>query len=483
MPPQIQRALHNGLGVPGSGHHPPAPRTRGIPSVDSLNFDVQLSLNSLAAGFDPGPTAPRQMMHQIQNQGTRALPTGRSDQGAGGIAMYSPGVHQPPVLKPVKPIPEHLFPPSPFDWSSFELAGHLPHLRSPPRRPSKGISGRHYQYVRKFAIAPTRIDAGFGVRSLQFTLSQDEVAKVPERMTGTTGMPTRSYFEGCTRYRLRCCLIPKDGLRETVWATADTRWPGEFYPFFNRKALDTARRQHFHHDLPTELTDLVVAGRNDFQLSLPAHASNVRRDRAFFFAVEVVVTNSLDTVRKEIAANPHVTAESTKLEIGKRLKPTDDDDIIVEDSGLLISLADPFSSVMCETPVRGVDCKHLECFDLSNWLLTRTPKPTHKKSREPCMADSWKCPICSRDARPQSLRIDDFFVGVRASLLESNKGSTKQIRATIDGSWTAVAVENDDSDSDSDSPNPGTGGTPSVKPVKPAKPHPVAIEILDDDDD
>lgn len=64
------------------------------------------------------------------------------------------------------------------------------------------------------------------------------------------------------------------------------------------------------------------------------------------------------------------------------------------------------------------------------------------------MADNWKCPICFLDARPSSLRVDEFFAEVRKGLLAQGLSKTKKILVTADGSWSAVP-ELDDSDDES----------------------------------
>jgi hypothetical protein len=51
------------------------------------------------------------------------------------------------------------------------------------------------------------------------------------------------------------------------------------------------------------------------------------------------------------------------------------------------------------------------------------------------MIDVWKCPICSRDARPYTLQIVEFFVGVRAKLAATDDLDVKAIFIAADGSW------------------------------------------------
>ena len=49
---------------------------------------------------------------------------------------------------------------------------------------------------------------------------------------------------------------------------------------------------------------------------------------------------------------------------------------------------------------------------------------------------NWRCPICDKDARPQSLIVDNYLVHVRAELERNNQlADAKAIRIKADGSW------------------------------------------------
>ncbi|KFH46851.1 Zinc finger MIZ domain-containing protein-like protein [Hapsidospora chrysogenum ATCC 11550] len=355
-------------------------------------------------------------------------------------------------------------------------------LRSPERKPGRGVSGRFYQYVTKCAVQPTRMDPRSGIRTLEFTLPAGAAALLPQKATGITELPIRSYTEGCIRLRLRCSRRPKREtyVRDSDWAISDTTWPGEMYTFFNETAIELPRKQHFRHDRPAELTDLAVEGPNVVKISLPDNKCNLSEDSTFFLAVEVVLTASRSFLENGVRAARHTTAEETKKKIARRLTSTSpDDDVVAADTTLSISLADPFSATMVEVPVRGVDCEHMECFDLGNWLASRPSKKSG--GGEPSLADCWKCPICGRDARPHRLHIDDFLVEVRAELLADGKQRTKRIQVAADGSWVPVA-EPEDSDDEGDAPPPsGPAQESSRVSSRSVPPAAAVIEILDDD--
>ena len=391
----------------------------------------------------------------------------------------SPAQRQVGRRQQVRIIRENEFPMSPHGWTSVEVSAHLPQLRSPKRIPAQRGSGRYLQYVCKYIVKPTRIDPGDGIRTLEFTLSAEDLSRIPTKGYMPLGLPARYHFEGSCRYRLRCCVRSKQQttVHDSDWAVSDTAWPNEIYIFCNDRALGVSRKQHFSRDLPLELTDSLVEGKNVVKISIPGNRCNLGADSTFYLAVEAVVTVGHSVLKKHINTATHVTSDRTKAEIARRLQPAESDDVIVEGASLDISLADPFSSVMFQVPVRGADCKHLECFDLQNWLATRPGKS--KGDIDLSIADCWKCPICGRDARPNQLYVDDFLVEVRASLLLAGKGGTKRIQVTADGNWTAVP-EPDETDDEDPEHAPPHQPPPEVSWASRTSVPPTVIEILDD---
>lgn len=359
--------------------------------------------------------------------------------------------------------------------SSGQSGLHLVKQRSPERVPMSPGLGRHYQFVARFAVRPTAINFEAGLQKLRFSMSKEAMTKCALTRRSTT-LPICYYFEGCCRYRLRTCLSSGHATQIDLsdWVTMPSQWPEHIHMSFNGRPVFARRKQHFHQDLPIELTDLLVAGENVVQASLP-QVDDKWRDATIFMAVETVLTLSFDAVRAFIFSKPHMLAQYTKLEIKRRLKPSENDEVVIDNDSLSITIADPFTSRVFNTPVRGVTCKHLECFDLETWLESRPQKQHKRATSEPCLVDCWRCPICGHDARPISLQIDDFFVEVRQGLRRIQKENAKAIRVKADGSWEAI-VEDDDSD-DEMTPAPGPQ---AHHPLQDNKACPETIEILDD---
>ncbi|KOS20472.1 E3 SUMO-protein ligase gei-17 [Escovopsis weberi] len=322
-------------------------------------------------------------------------------------------------------------------------------------------------FVDSFAVGPEQILPQMKIIKLQFELSTKEATNIP-KVVVPNELQQDLHNE-----------LPTT-LSGPSWAVSRTCWPSHIHVIFNQQPQILRRKQHFHHDQPVELTELVVPGSNEVDISFPVYPQNSQPNANDFVAVERISTIDHETVWSLVHSHEHTTTEETKSVIKKRLNASESDDIVVENDSLRVSIVDPFSSQMYVVPVRGVECKHLECIDLQNWLETR-PRKFATEPTEPTVVDCWSCPICGLDARPTSLRIDDFFAEVRQKLLESGNGSAKAIEVAADGSWKAVQEVISDPSSHlakRDIKRISSRGSAGLSAWVPE-----TIEILDDDDD
>ncbi|KEY69991.1 hypothetical protein S7711_04009 [Stachybotrys chartarum IBT 7711] len=362
--------------------------------------------------------------------------------------------------------PDNELPLGAHEWTSVQASLHLSGLRSPTRIPATLKAARSYQFLRDFATKPTLMVTETGPRMLQFSVTAQEIAMKNRALDARQGgLPINRFFDGSRRYRLRLCKSTNDGTDIAIedWSILPTVWPENIFILFNGQACFPLRKLHFRHDLPIELTDGVQTGMNEIKVSFPRLDGGVAPDTTYHMAVEIIETWYHDSVKAMVDEAAHVTIEDTMRNVRARLKPPEEDDIIVMSDSLAVSVADPFTSSRCIIPVRGRQCRHLECFCLETWLQTRTRKTRMVNSRveivnneaEPCMVDVWKCPLCGLDARPPSLRVDDLFVMVGERLVKNRSLLVKKVLIREDGSWTPV-VENEMED---------MGDEPSTKEI------------------
>ncbi|TVY89058.1 Zinc finger MIZ domain-containing protein [Lachnellula willkommii] len=375
---------------------------------------------------------------------------------------------------------------------------HQAHLRSPILVVSEMFpdsqndkTQRYYQAMKGFALGPVKIPKDIALTDFFFTVRADDLALIPrDRSSGAGKVPTRELTSGALQYRLRCiqtkpevtvCLPPD-------WAVSDTVWPANIFALFNSEHLEIRRKLQHGKDLPIDLTQSIAAAGANFQnkikISMPKSRQRVMKDHGYFIAVEVIETIKHQEIMEMCLQHQCISANHTLEAIKKSLAPVgdDNDDFAIVASDLTLSLADPFTTRIFDIPVRGNKCLHRECFDLETFLLTRNSKP--KRPQQPCMVDVWKCPLCGKDARPYSLRVDNFLVSVRYELEKQHNLDAKAILISPDGNWRAKPEPKvqkrkapyDDDSSDDEQPRQQSARETSKKKA-------VEVIELDDDDD
>jgi hypothetical protein len=339
---------------------------------------------------------------------------------------------------------------------------HQAHVRSPKRVIKDGETERFYQAVKSLPVAPTPVAPKKTMYEFRFEVTEEQFALVAtkSKIPGEV-LPVVEHFNGALRWRVRCCVLrgPTDAHKEDQWVTLDMSWPSFIHMTLNGKVLDVRRQTHNGKDMATEITDFIVCGTNILMIAVYDTQSPNEKPKTRHLAVEMLETLSHSSVLSAVQAQGATPAERSLSIIKQRLTSSLDDEVAFEAPHLSIDLADPFSSTIFKTPARGIGCTHMECFDLENWLNTRPAKPpvkcAHRQDECPCKShaepsnpDKWRCPICSKDARPCSLRIDGFLLNVRAQLERDGKLHTKCLQVKADGSWSVILDADDEAESD-----------------------------------
>jgi len=232
----------------------------------------------------------------------------------------------------------------------------------------------------------------------------------------------------------------KPGLSEcelSDWVVTETTWPEVIFMEVNNKMLEIRRKYHHGKDLPIDITPFLNRDPskqcNHLKISFP-QTYKAPNQPNFAVAIEIIEILQHQQIIDMCTKSQHIPEEQVRNNIKAGLSTSlGDDDVAMIVSDLTIDLADPFMSKIFDIPVRGNTCLHRECFDLETYLMTRSSKP--KRQGQPCMADVWKCPLCGKDARPRSLRVDGFLLSVRASLAEQDKLDCKAILVSRNGEW------------------------------------------------
>jgi MIZ/SP-RING zinc finger len=295
---------------------------------------------------------------------------------------------------------------------------------------------RLYQYLESFAIPPKAIDPESSYLTWEFHTTASDMSKKAVDVTSSKGLTKRRLFDGSLLYRLRSVEVTQS--LQTIdageWSVKDISWPPCCFVQFNNVDIELRRKLHHGKDLPIDLTPHVREGKNDLIVAL-LRGGEGKKAKRYAMAVEIVEVGDqtrVDSAPTRLPADESLRCFTQALTAPRATTAANDDEIQVVDSHISIDLIDPFMATIFDLPARGSACTHRECFDLQTFFQTR--KSWVKGG--PTSPDEWKCPICKKDARPQSLLVDCFLKTVRDSLVASGAaGDARAILIAGDGSW------------------------------------------------
>jgi MIZ/SP-RING zinc finger len=321
------------------------------------------------------------------------------------------------------------------------LALHQAYLRSPTVEKINAV-GRSasetklYQYLSAFSLQPKFLDCETSLCSWSFSVSAAEISKKAVDTASSDGEPKRLVSDGSILYRLRSVEVVHDSkvIEEADWSVKDTKWPTSCFLRVNEVDIELRRKLHHGKDLPVDLTSHIREGTNNIIIAiLSTREQKIAKEYALAVEmVEIGDQNRVDSAPTMLSANESLRSITQGLAESSNAAPDGDDEVQVVDLQISVDLIDPFMATIFHIPARGKACTHRECFDLQTFFQTRRSAVNNG----PTSPDEWKCPICNKDARPQSLIVDCFLKTVRDSLVASD--ATAHARAIFigsDGSW------------------------------------------------
>ncbi|PVH94361.1 hypothetical protein DM02DRAFT_618673 [Periconia macrospinosa] len=466
--------------TPTTTTNAPPPQMNGQPSAPSGQIQHQ---NSRQQQLRQQLLLQQQQPRQLQEQQNRVVTTATTT----ATQRFSPTIHAQAISRPMSTVnaprlsnhPGALRPrgrprlhqnqprpqsfsvsqqPAPHSRPLFPRAGHnLPQQRLPdPSRfalhqaylrgatmHAQPAGTPLYQHVKDYLKEPLRLrDAGHKIEKWTFNVSREEMQAIPKNQETAPGAPPTRIVTGCM-LRLRCVKWPSSTLPdEHKWTVADTSWIPNSYFVFNGEHLQQRKKLHHGKDMPIDLTPYVHEGENVLEIAINRRPDdNSYLD--YLVAIEVLGFKSRADIVDECRNRRHISATESESHIRKKLSSStpaggdddSDDEIAIVESSLSVSLVDPFSaSKMCDIPVRGSACLHYDCFDLETFLQTRKLFGGNVSA-----PDTWKCPICNGDARPQHLVVDGFMERVRDELVSQGLPNTRAIILDQHARWKPKA--------------------------------------------
>lgn len=360
------------------------------------------------------------------------------------------------------------------------------------------------QFVSSFALHPSTLTVGdhltHNINFWVFKSDHERISKSLSPVDGKNNMGVNVINVGknTLQYRIRCIQVAKSSpdtkFELSKWLGFDMTCPTWMELSLNNKHLEARRKPqygHFKKDMPFIVSDYITPGSNLLEVSLNTLGDEVgsvsmKRGKPtdHWIAVEAIELLT-PTAINEMAKSKSRPKDNVLRELKRQFSTStaDDSEIITLSTDKIISVRDPFTSTLIsETPVRSVNCRHNECFSLEYFIQSR-PKQAkpydHYGTKDvpkgsATQVDVWSCPICSADARPTELFVDEWMVGIRSELVKRGRKDAAAIKVNEHGNWeireetvgseeqAIVKVAKVDS-------NRSNGGTP------------VIISLLDDD--
>lgn len=174
---------------------------------------------------------------------------------------------------------------------------------------------------------------------------------------------------------------------------------------------------------PADLTEFVNPNR-------PFTINIVYSDAAEQYAMYLYIVDarSPEALVEYFKGKEHISEAATKAAIISDYEQNQDDDIVMATSSL--SLRCPLTYARLTTPMRSIECDHIQCFDGLSYLTMQERIP------------SWICPVCSKKINPGHLAISDYILNI----LHTTSDEVDTVNINTDGSWEPIDEENSKED-------------------------------------
>ncbi|ORE11925.1 zf-MIZ-domain-containing protein [Rhizopus microsporus var. microsporus] len=217
-------------------------------------------------------------------------------------------------------------------------------------------------------------------------------------------------------------------------------WPEHMRAEMNGKQLYLERKMRVDGRIPIQtgkdkaydLNNVLQEGTNVLRIYQDDCACS------FNFCIRLYVRESENYIVEKVRKTP-LSIQKGKETIDKLLgkkDESDDDEIAIEQKTLRVSLKCPITLTRIKIPAKGIKCKHIDCFDLHDYLLLN-------KMERPM----WTCPHCNDVVTSEQLGYDLFFEG----LLKTLPKNVSEIEFKDNHSTITVTKEDDLDDDNSNS--------------------------------
>ncbi|OHT15519.1 hypothetical protein TRFO_02840 [Tritrichomonas foetus] len=204
-------------------------------------------------------------------------------------------------------------------------------------------------------------------------------------------------------------------------------WPVFFNGFINNHKVErpnlrfTPSSQYFWIDV----TKFLVKHKNSIQITAKTEIPG-----QYIYVVRLFYAPTDFNCVVEISRRPHFNFSDWSRIYKQTIIDNDD----VDTKSFILSLICPLGLIRISEPVRGNFCQHLLCFDLTVYL---------KYVRD---CGKWNCPICDQECLFDSIRIDEFVLGI----LKSVPDNCESVEIEENGEYKPYKFSNSEYDYDDD---------------------------------
>lgn len=333
---------------------------------------------------------------------------------------------------------------------------HQAHRRSPfmstvNKNGNSKDAVKHFTFIEYVIMPQEALSKKKKYLKWNFAIDPRSMSSLAQETPGAQGAPsTRAVKSGSRLCRIRCIkLASTAGLpSQGEWVVADNVWPKCVSILLNGIALDVRRKSHHSKDLPIDVTQYLKIDENQLVTAIVGFEDG--DDSRYAIGVELIQVQEESEIKQAIPTLERYEAQGRILERSRQTDP----DVQVIHAQTIIELKDPFSASPFKIPVRGLSCRHYQCFDRDIFLETRNAKdPT-----QPCEPDAFKCPICGGDVRPPNLVEDGFLRDIANTLQELGGSDIKAVVLHDNGvleyqSEDKVLEDSDDETGEGDRPH------------------------------
>lgn len=200
-----------------------------------------------------------------------------------------------------------------------------------------------------------------------------------------------------------CCFF-KDNFSSSKESPSSVKF------FINSKQVKLTKENginNYHHGY--DITDLCCEGKNTLIIQ------NFSCCCSYKFGIFFVVKEDLESLIEKTKKLHTLDYNDCLQRVLKSFNVEND----IQELSVQISLRCPLSQMRIAIPSRGVECQHIQCFDLNSFLSMNRNIP------------NFLCPVCSSKVVFEDLRIDTFF----EKLLKETSEENDEIEIQPNGTW------------------------------------------------